>query len=82
MADHPDRIAKINASYFRAAEAPVLAALGTTDKQHAIASIAIVGTDDTELTENFQAVQNAFYIDGVDVQVAGQQAVRPPCNRR
>ncbi|OZC81436.1 RND transporter [Rhodococcus sp. 06-418-5] len=75
VADHPDRIAKINASYFRTAEAPVLAALGTTDKQHAIASIAIVGTDDTELTENFQAVQNAFYIDGVDVQVAGQQAV-------
>ena len=75
VADHPDRIAKINASYFRTAEAPVLAALGTTDKQHAIASIAIVGTDDTELTENFQAVQSAFYIDGVDVQVAGQQAV-------
>ncbi|OZE02654.1 RND transporter [Rhodococcus sp. 05-2255-3B1] len=75
VSDHPDRIAKINASYFRTAEAPVLAALGTTDKQHAIASIAIVGTDDTELTENFQAVQSAFYIDGVDVQVAGQQAV-------
>ncbi|MDV8024717.1 MMPL family transporter [Rhodococcus sp. IEGM 1330] len=75
VADHPDRIAKINGSYFRTAEAPVLAALGTTDKQHAIASIAIVGTNDTELTDNFQAVQDAFYIDGVDVQVAGQQAV-------
>ncbi|OZD08102.1 RND transporter [Rhodococcus sp. 06-235-1A] len=75
VADHPDRIAKINGSYFRTAGAPVLAALGTADKQHAIVSIAIVGSNDTELTENFQAVQNAFYIDGVDVQVAGQQAV-------
>ncbi|WP_032377549.1 MMPL family transporter [Rhodococcoides fascians] len=75
VADHPDRIAKINGSYFRTAGAPVLAALGAADKQHAIASIAIVGSNDTELTENFEAVQNAFYIDGVDVQVAGQQAV-------
>ncbi|WP_332112801.1 MMPL family transporter [Rhodococcus ruber] len=75
VVDQPDRIAKINGSYFRTAGAPVLAALGTADKQHAIASIAIVGSNDTELTENFQAVRNAFYIDGVDVQVAGQQAV-------
>nr|WP_314144881.1 MMPL family transporter [uncultured Rhodococcus sp.] len=75
VAEYPDRIAKINGSYFRTAEAPTLAALGTADKQHAIASIAIVGADDTELTENFQAVQDAFYIDGVDVQVTGQQAV-------
>ncbi|MGV8871775.1 MAG: MMPL family transporter [Rhodococcus sp. (in: high G+C Gram-positive bacteria)] len=75
VADHPDSIAKINGSYFATAQAPVLAALGTADKQHAIASIAIVGTNDTELTDNFQAVENAFYIDGVDVQVAGQQPV-------
>ncbi|KQU44983.1 RND transporter [Rhodococcus sp. Leaf278] len=75
VADHPDRIAKINGSYFGTREAPRLAALGTADKQHAIASIAIVGSNDTELTENFQAVRNAFYIDGIDVQVAGQQAV-------
>ncbi|CCQ13780.1 putative membrane protein [Rhodococcus sp. AW25M09] len=75
VADHPDRIAKINGSYFGTAQAPVLAALGTADKRHAIASIAIVGANDTELTENFLAVENAFYIDGVDVEVAGQQAV-------
>ncbi len=75
VADHPDRIAKINGSYFRTDQAPALPVLGTADKQHAIASIAIVGNDDTELTNNFQAVQNDFYIDGVDVQVAGQQAV-------
>ena len=57
VADHPDRIAKINGSYFRTAGPRCSPALGTADKQHAIASIAIVGTNDTELTENFQAVQ-------------------------
>ncbi|MEW2017600.1 MMPL family transporter [Rhodococcus sp. NPDC076796] len=74
-ADHPDQIEKVNGSYFRTATAPNLAALGTTDKQHAIASIAIAGANDTELTNNFQAVKDVFYIDGVDVQVTGLQAV-------
>ncbi|MDV8024718.1 MMPL family transporter [Rhodococcus sp. IEGM 1330] len=75
VADHPDQIDKVNGSYFRTAGAPNLAALGTTDKQHAIASIAIKGDNDTELTNNFQAVKDVFYIDGVDVQVTGLQAV-------
>ncbi|MCJ0978478.1 MMPL family transporter [Rhodococcus sp. ARC_M12] len=74
-ADHPDQIEKVNGSYFRTATAPNLAALGTADKQHAIASVAIAGANDTELTNNFQAVKDVFYIDGVDVQVTGLQAV-------
>ncbi|OZD08101.1 RND transporter [Rhodococcus sp. 06-235-1A] len=74
-ADHPGQIEKVNGSYFRTATAPNLAALGTTDKQHAIASVAIDGANDTELTNNFQAVKDAFAIDGVDVQVTGLQAV-------
>ena len=75
VADHPDQIEKINGTYFPGTGAPNLAALGTTDKQHAIASIAIAGANDTELTNNFQAVEDVFYIDGVDVQVTGLQAV-------
>ncbi|MFI8568735.1 MMPL family transporter [Rhodococcus sp. NPDC078407] len=74
-ADHPGQIEKVNGSYFRTATAPNLAALGTTDKQNAIASVAIEGANDTELTNNYQAVKDAFYIDGVDVQVTGLQAV-------
>ena len=73
--DHPDQIDKVNASYFKTAVAPSLPVLGTSDKQHAIASIAIKGDNDTELTNNFQAVKDAFYIDGVNVQVTGLQAV-------
>lgn len=74
-ADHPDQIDKVNGSYVKTESAPSLPALGTADKQHAIASIAIKGDNDTELTNNFQAVKDAFYVDGVDVQVTGLQAV-------
>ena len=34
-------------------------------------SIAIAGDNDTESTRNFKAVREAFYIDGVDVELAG-----------
>ncbi|MBY6412935.1 MMPL family transporter [Rhodococcus sp. BP-252] len=73
--DHADTIDKINGTYFPVPDTVRAAALATEDKKHAIASIAIAGADDTERTDNFQAVENAFYIDGVDVQVAGLQAV-------
>lgn len=75
VAEYPEQIAKINGSYFQVDGALSAAALATADKQHAIASIAIVGDNDTELTDNFQIVEDAFYIDGIDVQVAGLQAV-------
>ncbi|CCQ13779.1 Hypothetical membrane protein [Rhodococcus sp. AW25M09] len=75
VADHPDQIDRVNGSYFKTSGAPNLAALGTTDKQQAIASVAIKGDNDTELTNNFQEVKDAFYVDGVDVQVTGLQAV-------
>ncbi|WP_072804647.1 MMPL family transporter [Rhodococcoides yunnanense] len=75
VADHPDRIAAINGTYFKVDGVVSVAALATEDKMHAVASIAIVGDDDTQLTNNFQDVEDAFYIDGVDVQVAGLQAV-------
>ncbi|WP_186628560.1 MMPL family transporter [Rhodococcus sp. BP22] len=75
VAEHPAQIAKINGTYFTVDGAARAAALATADKQHAVASIAIVGDDETALTNNFQAVKDAFYIDGVDVQVAGLQAV-------
>lgn len=80
VAAHPDQIAKINGTYFQVDGVVRAAALATQDKQHAIASIAIVGDNDTELTNNFQDVKDAFYIpdidsQGGDVQVAGLQAV-------
>ncbi|SNT03358.1 MMPL family transporter [Rhodococcoides kyotonense] len=75
VAEHPDQIEKINGTYFKADGVVSVAALATADKTHAIASIAMLGDNDTELTNNFQQVKDAFYIDGVDVQVTGLQAV-------
>ncbi|RRQ25032.1 RND transporter [Rhodococcus sp. Eu-32] len=75
VADHPDQIEKINGTYFKVDGVVSVAALATADKTHAIASIAMLGDNDTELTNNFQDVKDAFYIDGVDVQVTGLQAV-------
>ncbi|MGB7237501.1 MAG: MMPL family transporter [Rhodococcus sp. (in: high G+C Gram-positive bacteria)] len=75
VAEHPDQILKINGTYFPVDGTVSVPALATEDRQHAIASIAVVGDNDTELTNNFQAVKDVFYIDGVDVQVAGLQAV-------
>ncbi|MFD4366746.1 MMPL family transporter [Rhodococcus sp. NPDC058521] len=80
--EHKDQILKINASYFEAdgvigAGQPILA---DADKKHAIASIGIVGANDTEITNNFRDVKDAFYIDGVDVQLAGLQPVAGALN--
>ena len=75
VADNPEQIDRINGTYFRVDGVASAPALATADRTHAIASIAIVGDNDTELTNNFQAVKDVFYIDGVDVQVTGLQAV-------
>ncbi|AYJ47941.1 MMPL family transporter [Rhodococcus sp. P1Y] len=80
VADHPDQISKINGTYFKVDGVVSAAALATEDKRNAIASIAIVGDNDTQLTNNFQDVKDAFYVpaiegQGGDVQVAGLQAV-------
>ena len=75
VAENPEQIEKINGTYFQVDGVVSAAALATPDRTHAIASIAIVGDNDTELTNNFQEVKDVFYIDGVDVQVTGLQAV-------
>ena len=75
VSDNPDQIEKINGTYFKVDGVVSAPALATVDRTHAIASIAIVGANDTELTNNFQAIKDVFYIDGVDVQVTGLQAV-------
>ncbi|MDJ0394730.1 MMPL family transporter [Rhodococcus sp. G-MC3] len=75
VSDHPEQIEKINGTYFKLNGVVSANALATEDRTHAIASVAMLGANDTELTNNFQAAKDAFYIDGVDVQVTGLQAV-------
>ncbi|WP_040793011.1 MMPL family transporter [Nocardia paucivorans] len=79
--EYPDQIATINGAYWPTETGAVQPSLfGSPDKKHAFASIAIVGDNDTDMVRNFRTVKDAFYIDGVDVQVAGLQAVAGTLN--
>ncbi|TLF98882.1 RND transporter [Nocardia cyriacigeorgica] len=79
--EHPEQIAKINGAYWATETGPAQPSLfGSKDGKHTFASIAIVGDNDTEMVRNFRAVKDVFYIDGVDVQVAGLQAVAGTLN--
>ncbi|NLE80054.1 MAG: MMPL family transporter [Rhodococcus sp.] len=77
-----EQILKINGSYFEA-EGVVGAGqpmLRDEEGKHAFASIGIAGDNDTEVTNNFREVKDQFYIDGVDVQLAGLQPVAGALN--
>ena len=80
VADHPDQVLKINAAYWPTDGAPSLPALADESKQHGVASLAIVGDNDTEIAGNFRDVKDALRIDGVDVQLAGLQPVTGALN--
>ncbi|WP_278261112.1 MMPL family transporter [Nocardia sp. AG03] len=74
VTEHPDRISKINGTYWQVGNAPsVPSTFGSKDKKHAFASIAIVGDNDTTIMANYRAVADVFYIPGVDVEVSGLQ---------
>ncbi|MEV6217176.1 MMPL family transporter [Nocardia sp. NPDC051833] len=76
VAEHPTAVDKINGTYWTVGTTPgVPSVFGSKDKQHAFASIAIVGDNDTEVLRNYREVSDAFAIDGVQVEVSGLQAV-------
>lgn len=79
--EHPDEIAKVNGAYWKTDTGPGQPSLfGAKDNKHTFASIAIVGDNDTDMVRNFRKVNDAFFIPGVDVQVAGLQAVAGTLN--
>ncbi|UYP18559.1 MMPL family transporter [Rhodococcus sp. Z13] len=80
MEQYPDQILRVNGAYWPVKGAPSLPSLADESRQHAVASIAIAGENDTELTGNFREVKDAFYIDGVDVQLAGLQPISGALN--
>ncbi|MFE3989919.1 MMPL family transporter [Nocardia tengchongensis] len=74
--EHPDQISKINAAYWKTDTgeyAPKL--MGSPDKRHAFAAVAITGDDDTTTMRHFREIKDAFAIDGVTVQVTGLQPI-------
>lgn len=79
--EHPDQIDKVNAAYWKTETGESQPSVfGSKDKTKTFASIAIVGDNDTEMVRNFRAVKDVFYIDGVNVQVAGLQPVSGTLN--
>ncbi|MFD4295250.1 MMPL family transporter [Rhodococcus sp. NPDC058505] len=76
VTNNPDQILKLNGSYW----STKLAQLADATKEHAVASVAIAGANDTEVAANFREVRDQFYIDGIDVQLAGLQPVSGTIN--
>ncbi|WP_378734778.1 MMPL family transporter [Nocardia brasiliensis] len=78
--EHPE-ITKINGAYWQTETGPASPlTFGSKDKKYTFASIAIKGDNDTEMLNNFRKVKDVFTIPGVDVQVAGLQAVAGTLN--
>ncbi|MFI6171150.1 MMPL family transporter [Nocardia sp. NPDC051052] len=78
--EHPE-ITKINGAYWQTETGPPSPlTFGSKDKKYTFASIAIKGDNDTEMLNNFRKVKDVFTIPGVDVQVAGLQAVAGTLN--
>ncbi|MGY4098304.1 MMPL family transporter [Nocardia sp. R16R-3T] len=79
--EHPDEIAKVNGAYWQTETGPASPLIfGSKDKKYTFASIAIQGDNDTDMVRNFRKVKDVFAIPGVDVQVAGLQAVAGTLN--
>ncbi|WP_406234484.1 MMPL family transporter [Nocardia sp. NBC_01009] len=79
--EHPNEITKINGAYWQTETgqaSPIV--FGSKDKKYTFASIAIQGDNDTDMVRNFRNVKDVFAIPGIDVQVAGLQAVAGTLN--
>ncbi|WP_167107813.1 MMPL family transporter [Mycobacterium sp. DL592] len=68
--DHPDEILR-SIGYFKSPE--LLSNMADADKKHAFMSIQLKGNDDDTILNNFKKVDKDFFIDGVNVKLAGLQ---------
>ncbi|WP_067571945.1 MMPL family transporter [Nocardia acidivorans] len=69
------QIAKVNASPWKTETGQQLAQAASTDRKRAFASVALNGNNDTEMLQAYGAVQNAFAIPDVKVEVGGLQPI-------
>ncbi len=79
---HPDQIDKVYVAPWQVSGAvnPSASIAISPDRKVAFASIELKGDDDTSTMQNFRDVKDAFDISGVNVQVAGLQAVAGTLN--
>ncbi|MGW0178577.1 MMPL family transporter [Nocardia sp. NPDC003345] len=79
--EHPEQIARVKGAYWDTETGDASPAVfGSKDKTKTFASVAIVGDNDDEMVRNYREVKDVFFIDGVDVQVAGLQPVAGTLN--
>lgn len=79
---YPDQIDKVNVAYWRATGGAQWTTTGVAspDKKSTFATLAVKGSNDTEMVNNFREIKDVFDIPGVEVQVAGMQAVSGTLN--
>ena len=68
--DHPDEILR-SIGYFKSPD--LLSNMADADKKHAFMSIQLKGDNDDTILNNYKKVSDSFFIDGVDVKLAGLQ---------
>ncbi|TLF77355.1 MMPL family transporter [Nocardia cyriacigeorgica] len=77
----PEQIDRVNGAYWPTETGVAMPDIfGTDDRRHAFASVAISGSDDTVQMRNFRTVAPALTLPGVDMEVAGGQAVAGALN--
>ncbi|WP_067830821.1 MMPL family transporter [Nocardia inohanensis] len=69
------QITKVNVAPWKTDTGQQVAQAISPDRKHAFATVALNGTNDTEMLAAYAAVQNAFAIPGVTVEVGGLQPV-------
>ncbi|WP_336087433.1 MMPL family transporter [Nocardia sp. SSK8] len=78
---YPGVIAGVNGAYWPTETGRASGvAFATPDRQRAVAAIALVGDDDTEMLRSNRAAAGAFAIPGIDVRVGGLQPVAGALN--
>ncbi|MFD0360226.1 MMPL family transporter [Nocardia sp. GCM10030253] len=74
--EHPNEVTGINGAYWRTETGKLSGTQAATkDKTKAFAALAIRGDNDTDMVRNFRKVKDALLLPGVQVQIAGLQAV-------
>lgn len=72
----PAEIARINGAYWPTGTGLALPDIfGTEQRDHAFASVAVRGADDTTVLRNYRKIADRLTIPGVDMEVAGGQPV-------
>ncbi|GAB2657137.1 MMPL family transporter [Nocardia goodfellowii] len=72
----PDQIAKINGAYWATETGLAVPEIfGTEQREHAFASIALRGDDDTTVLNNYRKIAAELPLPGLDMEVAGGQPV-------